>query len=73
MALSDTQTKEFDAVVIGAGFAGMYQLYRLRELGLSTQVYEAGEGVGGTVEDQRDRSARAPTWASRARASQTCS
>ena len=37
-----------DAVVIGAGFAGMYMLYRLRELGLSTRVYEAGNGVGGT-------------------------
>jgi cyclohexanone monooxygenase len=37
-----------DAVVIGAGFSGLYILYRLRELGLSTVVYEAGEGVGGT-------------------------
>ncbi len=41
-------SSEFDAIVIGAGFSGMYMLYRLRELGLSTQVYEAGEGVGGT-------------------------
>ncbi len=39
---------ELDAVVIGAGFSGMYMLHRLRELGLSTQVYEAGDGVGGT-------------------------
>jgi cation diffusion facilitator CzcD-associated flavoprotein CzcO len=39
----------FDAVVIGAGFAGMYMLYRLRDdLGLSARVYEAGDGVGGT-------------------------
>jgi cyclohexanone monooxygenase len=38
----------FDAVVIGAGFSGLYMLYRLRELGLSTRVYEAGDGVGGT-------------------------
>ena len=38
----------FDAVVIGAGFAGLYMLHRLRELGLKTRVYEAGEGVGGT-------------------------
>jgi cyclohexanone monooxygenase len=37
-----------DAVVIGAGFSGLYMLYRLRELGLSTRVYEAGRGVGGT-------------------------
>ena len=38
----------FDAVVIGAGFSGLYMLYRLRELGLSTRVYETGAGVGGT-------------------------
>jgi len=38
-----------DALVIGAGFAGLYQLYCLRErLGLSVQVLEAGAGVGGT-------------------------
>src|SRR5690349_157498 len=45
---SRTPARHFDAVVIGAGFAGLYQLYRLRELGLSTRVYEAGDGVGGT-------------------------
>ena len=40
---------EFDAVIIGAGFSGMYQLHTLRDrLGLSVQVLEAGEGVGGT-------------------------
>ena len=37
-----------DAVVVGAGFAGMYMLHRLRGLGLSVRVYEAGGGVGGT-------------------------
>ncbi|MCB4823720.1 flavin-containing monooxygenase [Roseicella aerolata] len=37
-----------DAIIIGAGIAGMYQLYRLRELGLSVQVFETGSGVGGT-------------------------
>jgi len=37
-----------DAVVVGAGFAGLYALHRLRTLGLSTRVYEAGGGVGGT-------------------------
>ena len=42
---SDT---DFDAVVVGAGFAGMYLLHRLRGLGLSVRVYEAGSGVGGT-------------------------
>ena len=39
---------EFDAIVIGAGVAGLYQLYKLRELGLSVRVIEAGSGVGGT-------------------------
>ena len=39
---------EFDAVIVGAGFAGMYMLHRLREQGFSARVYEAGEGVGGT-------------------------
>ena len=39
---------DFDAVVVGAGFAGMYMLHRLRQLGLSVRVYETGDGVGGT-------------------------
>ncbi|WP_137892423.1 NAD(P)/FAD-dependent oxidoreductase [Ramlibacter sp. 2FC] len=38
----------FDAVVVGAGFAGLYMLYRLRQLGLRVRAYEAGDGVGGT-------------------------
>jgi cation diffusion facilitator CzcD-associated flavoprotein CzcO len=38
----------YDVLVIGAGISGMYQLYRLRELGLSVRVFEAGNGVGGT-------------------------
>ena len=37
-----------DAVVVGAGFAGLYMLHRLRGLGLSVRVFEAGQGVGGT-------------------------
>jgi cation diffusion facilitator CzcD-associated flavoprotein CzcO len=41
--------EEFDAVVIGAGFSGMYMLKSLRDrLGLRVRVYEAGETVGGT-------------------------
>lgn len=39
---------DFDAIIIGAGMSGMYQLYRLRELGLKVLVLEAGTGVGGT-------------------------
>ena len=38
----------FDAVVVGAGFAGLYMLHRLRGLGFTARVYEAGGGVGGT-------------------------
>jgi acetone monooxygenase (methyl acetate-forming) len=38
---------EFDAVVVGAGFAGLYQLYCLRQAGLRVRLFEAGEGVGG--------------------------
>ena len=41
-------SRRVDAVVVGAGFAGLYMLVRLRELGLKTQVFEAGDGVGGT-------------------------
>jgi len=37
-----------DAVVVGAGFSGMYLLHKLRALGLSTVVFEAGTDVGGT-------------------------
>ena len=38
----------YDAMIIGAGISGMYQLYRLRELGLSVRVFEAGTDIGGT-------------------------
>ena len=37
-----------DAIVVGAGFAGMYMLHRLRALGLNVRVFEAGSDVGGT-------------------------
>jgi len=39
---------DYDAIIIGAGMSGLYQLYRLRELGLRVRVFEAGTGVGGT-------------------------
>lgn len=38
----------FDAIVIGAGVAGLYQVHLLREMGLSVRGFEAGSGVGGT-------------------------
>src|ERR1700728_3212286 len=40
--------ESYDVVVVGAGFAGMYMLHRLRGLGLSVRVYEQGGDVGGT-------------------------
>jgi cation diffusion facilitator CzcD-associated flavoprotein CzcO len=43
-----TEAATYDAIVIGAGIAGMYQLHRLRGLGLRVRVLEAGDGVGGT-------------------------
>lgn len=43
-----TMRTELDAVVVGAGFAGLYTLHKLRGLGLRVKVLEAGKGVGGT-------------------------
>ncbi len=40
--------ERIDAVIVGAGFSGLYMLHRLRGQGLSARVYEAGSGVGGT-------------------------
>lgn len=40
--------KQFDVIVVGAGFAGMYLLHRLRGMGLTARVYESGDSVGGT-------------------------
>jgi cation diffusion facilitator CzcD-associated flavoprotein CzcO len=39
---------DFDVVVVGAGFSGLYALHRLRELGLRVRVLEKAESVGGT-------------------------
>ena len=45
----DARSREhWEVMVIGAGLSGMYQLYRLRELGFNVHVYEAGSDVGGT-------------------------
>jgi len=38
----------YDAIVVGAGIAGLYQLYRLREMGLSVKSFDAAPAVGGT-------------------------
>jgi cyclohexanone monooxygenase len=39
---------DLDVIVVGGGLAGLYSLYKLRELGLSAHAFEAGDGVGGT-------------------------
>jgi cyclohexanone monooxygenase len=39
---------QYDVVVVGAGFGGLYALHRLRQLGFSVRVYEQGSGIGGT-------------------------
>ena len=41
-------TQQYDAIVIGAGVSGLYALYKLREVGLSARVFEAGTDIGGT-------------------------
>lgn len=41
-------TLDYDAIIVGAGISGLYQLLRLRELGLRAKVFETGTGVGGT-------------------------
>ena len=43
-----TPIPDFDAIIIGAGMSGLYQLYRLREQGFRVRVFEAGTDVGGT-------------------------
>ncbi|MEX2426405.1 MAG: NAD(P)/FAD-dependent oxidoreductase, partial [Thermomicrobiaceae bacterium] len=57
----DGLARSFDAVIVGAGFAGMYMLHRLRELGLEARVFEAGSNVGGTWYWNRYPGARCDT------------
>jgi len=39
---------DYDAIIVGAGIAGLYQLYRLREIGMKVRLFEAAPGLGGT-------------------------
>jgi len=48
MSRREQTAGEYDAVVVGAGFAGLYMLHRLRSLGLSVRVFEQGGDVCGT-------------------------
>ena len=52
---------DFDAIVVGAGFAGMYMLHRLRGQGMRVRVLEAGSSVGGTWYWNRYPGARVDT------------
>jgi cation diffusion facilitator CzcD-associated flavoprotein CzcO len=47
-ALDNNNAKTVDAIVVGAGFSGMFAVCKLRELGFSVQGFERGEDVGGT-------------------------
>jgi glycine/D-amino acid oxidase-like deaminating enzyme len=40
--------EQYDAIIIGAGVSGLYQLDCLRQLGLNVRLFEDGDGVGGT-------------------------
>ncbi len=45
---TEKKTEQFDAIIVGAGAAGLCMLHRLRGLGMNVTVIEAGDGVGGT-------------------------
>jgi len=47
-AMPSATESTYDVVVVGAGFAGMYMLHRLRGQGMTARVFEQGSGVGGT-------------------------
>ncbi len=46
--LTPDEHLDYDVIVIGAGIAGIYQLYKLRNIGMRVRLFEAGTGVGGT-------------------------
>ena len=46
--MTERARERFDVVIVGAGFAGLYALHRMRQLGFETVVREAGSGIGGT-------------------------
>lgn len=47
-AASTGSNLDLDALIIGAGFSGVYCLHRIRSLGLKTAIFEAASGLGGT-------------------------
>ncbi|MEK6438258.1 flavin-containing monooxygenase [Pseudonocardia sp. T1-2H] len=61
--MSTPTSDELDVLVVGAGFAGLYQLDRLRNLGYSVTVFEAGSDLGGVWYWNCYPGARVDTWA----------
>ncbi len=58
----EERVTDIDAVIVGAGFSGLYMLHKLRnEMGLSARVLEAGDGIGGTWYWNRYPGARSDT------------
>src|SRR3954470_15744795 len=47
-ATTDSTDPQYEAIIVGAGVCGIYQLYRLTELGVHTTVLEGGDDLGGT-------------------------
>jgi cation diffusion facilitator CzcD-associated flavoprotein CzcO len=47
--------KDYEAIVVGTGFAGLYSLYLLKQLGLDVKGLEAGSDVGGTCTSYDER------------------
>jgi cation diffusion facilitator CzcD-associated flavoprotein CzcO len=47
MASADRPTERLDAIIIGAGFSGIYLLHELRKRGFTAKIYEAADGLGG--------------------------
>ena len=52
---------EFDVLIVGAGFSGLYQLHRLRQEGFRVRLLEAADGVGGVWRNNRYPGARVDT------------
>lgn len=47
MGLQNQDARQFEVLIIGAGFSGLYQLYRLRKLGFEVKLFDAGSDLGG--------------------------
>ncbi len=46
--MAGSNDKDFDVIVVGAGFAGLYLIHKMRSLGLTVHAFETGDDVGGT-------------------------